>query len=65
MTSFLATHAETTESPSFTSRVIGKLQCNLPIVDTLAGSLLCLGWYIGFKVKKEYLEVNGKRGEPL
>jgi hypothetical protein len=31
----------------------------------IAGSLLCLGWYMGFKVKKEYPEVNGKRGEPL
>jgi hypothetical protein len=31
----------------------------------IAGSLLCLGWYMGFKAKKEYPEVNGKRGEPL
>jgi hypothetical protein len=31
----------------------------------IAGSLLCLGWYMGFKVKKEYPEVNGKGGEPL
>jgi hypothetical protein len=63
--SFLTTHAETIESPSFTSGVIGQLQCNLPIVNMIAGSLLCLGWYMGFKVKKEYPEVNGKRGEPL
>jgi hypothetical protein len=27
----------------------------------LARSLLCLRWYMGFKVKKEYPEVNRKK----
>jgi hypothetical protein len=53
--SFLVMHAKT----------VPTIQCNLPVVDMLVGSLLCLGWYMGFKVEKEYLEVHEKRGETL